>query len=139
VIARCRCGKTRSFRGHRHRFTCGECRETRRLEIEATAAAITCGGCGRTRRVPAKQVRKCEPCDGYRCGLFGCKQDPHWEPSRPIDKLIGWHLTTGQELDGGFYSYHFEQDTAEDLVACWRACEIRDAGLRQLRGDAEPA
>jgi hypothetical protein len=66
------------------------------------------------------------------CGEYGCKQDRQWQPSRPIDKLIGWHRRTGWQLDGGFYSYHFVQDTIEDIAACWRACEIRDAGLRQL-------
>jgi hypothetical protein len=132
---RCRCGKTKLFRGHRRRYTCGECLEVRRRGCEATAVEIACGGCGRTRRVPAKQVRKCEPCDGYMCGAYGCKSDIRWKPQPPTDRLIGWHVRSGWELDGGFHSYSFVRDTVEDIAAQMRACEIRDAGLRMLRGD----
>ncbi len=52
-----------------------------------------------------------------------------------MEKLIGWHLRSGWELNGGFYSYYFVQDTVEDIASQMRACEIRDAGLRMLRGD----
>jgi hypothetical protein len=69
------------------------------------------------------------------CGMFGCKQDPGWEPPRPVEKLVGWHRETGRELDGGFHSYNFVQDTIEDIAGYWRAREIRGAGLRLLRGD----
>jgi hypothetical protein len=65
--------------------------------------------------------------------MFGCKQDPRWEPPRPIEKLVGWHLRRGWQLDGGFHSYSFERDTLEQIAAVWRACEIRDAGLRLSR------
>jgi hypothetical protein len=77
-IARCRCGKTRRLRGHRRHFTCPDCLAKRALEREATAVEIRCGGCGRARKVAAGQVRHCEPCDGYTCGPYGCKQDPAW-------------------------------------------------------------
>jgi hypothetical protein len=70
--------------------------------------------------------------------MFGCKQDLRWQPPRPIEKVVGWHVRTGLELDGGFYSFRFVQDSVEDLAACWRACEIRDAGLRQLRAEGRP-
>jgi hypothetical protein len=30
-------------------------------------------------------------------------------------------------------TYRFVQATPEDVAAVWRACEIRDAGLRRLR------
>src|SRR5262245_25165565 len=133
--ARCRCGKTKRFRGRRRHFSCPACRAARREEREAIAVEIRCGGCGRTRRVPPGQVRKCSPCDGYMCGRSGCKRDRSWEPPRPIEKLIGWHLVTGRELDGGFYSYRLERDTIGDIAACWRACAIRDAGIRLLRGE----
>jgi hypothetical protein len=132
-IARCRCGKTKRLRGHRKRFTCPECLAERSRERAAMAVEIRCVGCGRVQRVPAQRVRNSEPCDGYTCGAYGrCKQDPQWEPPRPIEKMIGWHLETGWPLDGGFHSYRFVRDTVEDIAACWRACEIRDAGLRQL-------
>jgi hypothetical protein len=134
-IAHCRCGKTKRFRGQRRHFTCLECRQARQKEQEATAVEITCDGCGRTQCVPARQVKKCRPCDGYMCGAWGCKSDIRWKPQPPIEKLIGWHMRSGWELSGGFYSYNFEQDTVEDIAAQMRACEIRDAGLRMLRGD----
>ena len=127
-IARCRCGKTKRLRGHRKRFTCPECLARRSQELAATAVEIRCGGCGRVRRVPARQVRKCEPCDGYVCASYECQRNL----PRPIEKLIGWHVETGWPLDGGFHSYRFVRDTVEDIAACWRACEIRDAGLHQL-------
>jgi hypothetical protein len=135
-IARCRCGKTKRFRGHRRHWTCPECRERRLREREATAVEIRCGGCGRTRMVPARQVRNCEPFDGFRCGMFGCKEDRNWEPPRPIEKTVGWHVEIGLELDGGFYSYRLARDTTEHIAATWRACEIRDAALGRLRGES---
>jgi hypothetical protein len=35
--AHCRCGKTKRFRGNRHRFTCPECLERNRRRARATA------------------------------------------------------------------------------------------------------
>ncbi|SRR5208283_1046841 len=130
---RCRCGKTKNVRRHGHRFTCLECSEARRKEVEATAVEIKCAGCGQTRRVRLKQFNKCQPCDGFMCGMFGCKQIPG-KPEPPLQQLIGWHRRTGWELNGGFYSYSFHRDTVEDIAACWRACEIRDAAIAQARG-----
>ena len=131
-IARCKCGKTKRFRSHRRRFTCAECLRARQEERRATAVEVRCFACGRTKLVPAKQVRRAEPYDGVMCGNSGCKIEGR-QPEFPMDKLVGWFFQSGCQLDGGFFTYHFVRATQEDVAAVWRACEIRDAGLRQLR------
>jgi hypothetical protein len=131
-IARCKCGKTKRFRGQRRHFSCPECRRAREEERRATAVEVRCFACGRTSLVPAKHIRRAAPYDGVMCGQFGCKVDGR-RPEFPADKLVGWFFRRGWELHGGFSTYHFVQATPEDVAAIWRACEIRDAGLRQLR------
>lgn len=131
MVAKCKCGKTKSFRGQRRHFTCPDCRAAREAERVATAVEIHCDVCGKTQKVTAKQIKKCEPCEGYLCGQYGCKVN-HERPEPPLSKLIGWHLYMGWQLDGGFYSYSFREDTIEDMAAYTRACDIRDEGLRLL-------
>ena len=104
-------------------------RKWKQLPLRSNAPVVECG---QTRRVPVKQFNKCQPCDGFMCGMFGCKQIPG-KPEPPLQQLIGWHRRTGWELNGGFYSYSFHRDTVEDIAACWRACEIRDAAIAQAR------
>jgi hypothetical protein len=131
-IARCRCGKTKHFRGHRRHFTCAECLHARQEERRATSVEVRCFACGHTTMVPAKQIRRAGPFDGVMCGHSGCKVEGR-QPEFPADKLVGWFFRSGQDLPGGFRTYRFVRATPEDVAAVWRACEIRDAGLRQLR------
>jgi hypothetical protein len=127
MIARCRCGKTRAFRGHRRHFTCPECREARQKQREAQAVEIACAGCGRIHRV---QPQKLRPCAGYTCGHGRCKSNPNWEIPEPP---IGSYQQVGYEVGGGFHEWLYKPHTSETIAALWRACEIRDAGLRLLR------
>ena len=92
-----------------------------------------CAGCGRIQRVRSGKVR---PCEGYTCGYGRCKQVPEFEiPDPPI----GWYRQIEHNAAGGFSGWSYKQHTPETIAAVWRACEIRDAGLRLLGIDKPEA
>ncbi len=131
MLAKCMCGKTKRFRGHRRNFTCPECLAARQKQREASLVEIVCAGCGRTRKVhPGKAQRWAEQYEGFLCGWRECKHNPDFDVPEPP---IGWYVTITDLGAGGFHGWSYGQHTPESLAAVWRACEIRDAGLRLLQ------
>lgn len=122
TVAACRCGKTKRFRGHRHRWTCPECRASK----VPKGVDVACAGCGRTQRVRESKARSCE---GYLCGFGGCNLAPDFRiPPPPAGhvRVIEYHAA------GGFSGWRSRPETDEDRDSLARARAIRDAALRRL-------